>query len=600
MQHHLKLLRYAKPYRGFLLFILALTFATSFLATLQPWPMKLLVDHVLGNTPPPGYLLRFLEKFSLPSSPSVLLSVIALTGLLLFALESIVEIGLTWAWTVAGRRMVNDLAQDLFARLQRRSLLFHSRSQVGDLLSRVTGDSWCVHEIIDVLVFSPAQAVLILAGMLFLMLRLDPGLTGILFILAPLMVVSSLLLGKKIRAAARSKREIECGIQSHLQETLTGIPVVQTFVQEEREQQRFRRAADSAIRAQQKATILTGMNSLFSGIVTTLGTGIVLWAGARHVLDGRLSIGGLLVFIVYLNSLQTQIKTLATIFPSLEKVRVGVDRVLEVLGSTPEVKETAGARKLHICKGHIRFEGVTYGYNPGQAVFSKVSLEINPGETVAILGSTGAGKSTLVNLIPRFMDPWSGRVTVDGYDIRELELRSLRTQVAMVLQEPFLLSLSVAENIAFGRRDVSQGQIEAAARRANAHNFIERLPDGYNSIIGERGATLSGGERQRLAIARALLKDAPILVLDEPTSAVDSATEHLILQALERLMHERTVIVIAHRLSTIRRADRIVVLRNGHIEEAGTHHELLKRRGVYANLHRLQRHTFDPIITATG
>ncbi len=599
MRHYLKLLRYAKPYRSLLLLIFGLTMVASLLAAAQPWPMKFLADYVLGSTATPDYFNETLKSLSLSSSPSLLLSAIAIANLVLFGLNSVVEIGLTWTWTVAGRRMVNDLALDLFAALQRRSLLFHTRSRVGDLLSRVTGDNWCLHEIIDIL-FSPGHALMILCTMIFLMFRLDAALTGLLLLLAPLMVASSFFFGKQIRAAAKNKREIECNIQSHLQETLTGIPVVQTFVQEEREQSRFRRAADSAIHAEQHATILSHLNGFFSGMVSTIGTGIVLLVGATHVIDGRLTIGSLLVFIVYLSSLQTQIKTLAKIYPSLETVRIGVNRVFEILASAPEIQSPANPKRLTRVDGFIRFENVTFGYEPSSPVFKNINLEVKPGETLAIVGSTGAGKSTIAGLIPRFMDPWEGRVALDGTDIRQLELKSLRAQISIVLQESFLFPVSVAENIAYGNPHASQKQIEAAARQANAHLFIDQLPAGYSTIIGERGATLSGGERQRLAIARAILKNAPILILDEPTSAVDSLTEFLILEALERLTHDRTVIVIAHRLSTIQQADRIVVLRDGQIQESGTHRELLQQRGIYANLHGLQLRSLDTAIAAAG
>jgi ATP-binding cassette subfamily B protein len=521
-------------------------------------------------------------------TPRGLLAWVAMAGLAIYAANCAADVGLTRAWVRVGQRMVYRLAADLFATLQRRSLLFHSRTSVGDCLSRVTGDSWCVYKIVDTLFFTPKYALIMIAGMVVVMAQMDVGLTLLSLAVAPLMAGSAVVLGKPVRAASRRRREVESRIQAHVQQTLTGMPVVQAFTQERRQKRLFRLFSRDAIRAQRRSTLIGSLSGLTSGLTVTLGTGVVLWIGARHVLHGRLSLGGLLMFLTYLGSLQAQLKALTGVYSSLQEIGASTDRVLEVLGSEPEVADAPGAARLRRAAGHVRVEAVTFGYDPGRPVLRGVSLDLPAGRTVAVVGATGAGKSTLAGLVPRLFDPWAGRVSLDGRDVRGLRLRDLRARVAVVLQEPFLFPLSVAENVAYGRPGASRDDIEAAARAAGAHPFIERLPRGYDTVVGERGATLSGGERQRLSIARAFLKDAPVLILDEPTSALDAETESLLLGALRQLSEGRTTLIIAHRLSTVRHADRIAVLHHGQVAEEGTHDELMALVGRYAHLYTIQ------------
>lgn len=575
-----------------LLLILFLTGISSAASALHPWPLKLLVDYALGNEAVPEAVRGALESLSVGITPVVLIVVAACSGLGLFVIQSALDVILSWSWTSAGQRMVFDLAADLFHRLQRFSFVFHVRQGIGESLSRLTGDTYCVYSLAHGLLVGPAHQILVMGSMGLVAWKLEPTLTGVTLITVPALAASALFFGEKLQRTSRVTREAETRLMGFVHQTLSAIPIVQAFGTRLLNRRTFERLAASATAATKKGSLFKDVYGMVNGLALTLGTALVLFLGGKRVMAEAMSVGDLLVFLAYLRSWHDATQELLRTYGELRSVKASMDRVMDILETPEEVKEIPGAKaltphRLHSGR-HVRLEGVTFGYEPGRPVLKSLSMEARPGEMVAIVGPSGAGKSTLASLIPRFFDPWEGRVSMDGQDLRELKLSSVRSQVALVLQDPFLLPITIAENIAYGNPGANLRQIEEAAKMAGAHEFILRLPRGYETVLSERGANLSGGERKRLAIARAILKDAPVLVLDEPTSAVDVRTEAEIMEALEKLMQGRTTVVIAHRLSTIRRAHRIVVLQEGAVAESGTHEELLRKGGLYARLHSRQ------------
>jgi len=581
------MLRYAVPHWRGLLVIGAMMAASIGLSLVGPWPTKILVDYVLGDRPMPHALRGFFSALPGPSSKEYILLWVAIATIAVFLAKTFVEMVQSYVGVGVRQRMTYGLGADLFLHLQRLSLRFHSRRPVGDSIARVTGDPSCVPAIVLDAMLPVLQSLALLATMFVIMWQLQSMLTLVALGVVPFIALSIRIFGLRMKRRARARRDLEGRMMSIVQETLSAMPVVQAFAREDFEYERFQRYAADTVTAAKRANLSGLMFTLFVGLSTAVGTGTVLWFGGRLVIDGRMTTGTLLVFLAYLASLYDPLNTIAYTGQTLSYAFAQADRVRELLDTPIEVEDSPGAREADM-RGVIRYEDVSFGYEPDRPVLEHISLEARPGDVIAIVGPTGAGKTTLVNLLIRFFDPWTGRITVNGEDLRTFRYRSVREQVALVLQDPFIFPYSVTENIAYGRPDAARDEIEAAAVAANADEFIRRLPDGYQTVIGERGTTLSGGEKQRLSIARAFLKDAPVLILDEPTSALDARTEALLLEALQRLMLGRITFIVAHRLSTIHAADKILLLDHGRIVEHGTHPELLLHNGLYADLYRRQ------------
>ncbi len=575
--------RYARPQWRGLLVLFATMFANIGLELLRPWPLKLVVDNVLGDEKLPS-VLRALPGVA---GPHGLLIWVAVATLLIFLLGTVTQMIYTYSALRLGQRMTFGLAADLFAHLQRLSVLFHARRPLGDLMSRVTGDSWCINTLVADALVPAVQALVTLVAIFVVMWNLEPTLTLLALGVTPFFVIVIRVLGRPIKDRNREQRDLEGSMMSLVEQSLGAVPAVQAFTREDHEVRRFRSYADQTIVAYVRATVAGLWFELFAGLITTIGTAAVIYVGADLALKGELTAGTIIVFLSYLSSLYDPLDSITHTTQTIQGAAAEADRVSEILETEPAITDRPGARDARVT-GPIRFEGVGFGYEPDRPILKDISFEAKPGDVIAIVGPTGAGKTTLMNLLVRFFDPGEGRITIDGVDLRDMRHQSLRKQIAMVLQDPFIFPLTLAENIAYGRPDASPAEIEGAARSASADEFIEGQPEGYDTVVGERGTTLSGGEKQRVSIARAFLKDSPVLILDEPTSALDARTEAELLEALERLMAGRISFIIAHRLSTIRRATRILVLDQGRLAESGTHEELLESGGLYEALYRRQ------------
>ena len=580
MSQRRELLEYARPHRRAIVLLVATMAADIALQLAEPWPLKLVLDDVIGHHHTPSFIASVLPG---STSPATLALYAALATIVVFAAKAGSSAWYTYASLRLGQRLVLALAGDAFSHLQRLSMRQHSERELGDTIARVTGDTYCLSTLVTDAGIPAVQAALTLLAVMAVLWTLQPVLSLVAIAVLPGLFVIIRALSGSIQDRARDQRDRESDVYSAVEQTFSALPLVQSFAQEQREERRFRAAVWEASTATLRATLAGLRFEIAAGVVTAIGTAAVIYIGARLALDHELTAGSIVVFLAYLQALYGPIDSIANAGSTIQGARAEAQRVLELLHTEPEVQERPGAidARLH---GPVRLRGVRFGYEPGRVVLDGIELEAAPGETIALVGPSGAGKSTLVRLICRLHEPWSGAVTIGARDVQQLTLRSLRSQIALVTQDALLMPVTVAENIAYGRPEASPTEIVNAARRARAHDFIAALPDGYATRLAERGADLSGGERQRLAIARAFLKDAPVLILDEPTAALDPETEAALVEACAELKEGRVTFVIAHRLSTIRTADRIVVLDHGRIVESGTHAELAGFDGRYAQM----------------
>jgi subfamily B ATP-binding cassette protein MsbA len=586
-KNRLKITFLLRPYWKRLTIAFIAVLVESGMDLLEPWPLKVVLDDVLGTKAMAAWLASAIAA-TFGHGSYAILTFAAVAVLFIATLGAISSYTENYLTTTVGQWIMHDLRRTVYHHIQRLSLAYYDRQQTGDLISRVTGDIDAIQDFISSALLGILVDVLTLLGMLGVMFYLNWQFTLLALSVTPVLFAVVYSFTRRIKKASRQVRKKEGEIISTIQEVFTSIRVVKAFASEDYEQRRLDRESLQSVEIALRARGLKAMLSPIVQIVVAVGTCLVLWYGARLVMAGTLSTGGLVVFLLYLGKMYKPMRDLSKMTDTASKAAVGFERIKEILETDRQVKNLPGSRRAPSFKGKIEFINVRFEYDRNRPALRDIDLKIEPGQVAAFVGPTGAGKSTVISLIPRFYDPTSGQVRIDGFDVRRFKIKSLRQQISFVLQETVLFHAPVWQNIAYGRPEATHAEIVRAAQLANAHEFIEKLAAGYDTMVGERGVTLSGGQRQRIAIARAVIRNSPVLILDEPTSGLDASSEMLVIEALGRLMEGKTSIIIAHRLSTIRRADVIFVVRDGQIVERGNHAELLALGGLYSELYETQ------------
>lgn len=584
-----------KPYRGTLILILLAMLLQMAAAVAAPWPLKVILDNVVGEHKLPRGLSEFLRpwmsvgsKMEIAAAAAIALVVIALVG----AVASYVA---DYYVASVGQWVANDLRIRTYDHLQQLSLHYYSTHDLGTLLSTITADVQTIQAFASASTLGILVDMLTIVGMLAIMFWLNWDFTLVAVAITPFVLLMISRFKRAIKKATKEVRKQQSEMMTVVQQGLESIRVVMAFGRQDLEEKELSLVSQATVDAALKARKVKALLSPTVAVIVSLCTAFVLWRSSALILKGSMTAGALIVFLAYLAQFFKPVKDLATMTNSIAQTAVGVDRVRAILESADVTSEKPDARVPESLLGDIEFDRVCFGYTQEMQVLNDVSFKITAGQSIGVVGPTGGGKSTIASLIPRFYDPVAGKVTIDGVDLRDYQLRGLRGQIAYVLQETVLFRGSVADNIAYGKGNATRDEIVSAAKLANADEFIAKMPQQYETIVGDRGETLSGGQRQRIGIARAIIRNSPILILDEPTASLDSESEKLVIDALKKLMKGRTVITIAHRLSTIQDADNILVLKNGSLAEQGTHGQLMILGGLYADLHRTQ---FDQLSVA--
>ena len=577
-----------RPYRGTLFIILIAMLVQTAMSVAGPWPLKIILDNVVGSHKLSPWLDNLLRPILSGGSKMQIAAAAAIAAVVIAVLGAIASYVANYYTTSVGQWVANDLRIRTYHHLQQLSLSYYDSHQTGTLLSTITADVQTIQGFASSSTLGIVVDLFTIVAMLFIMFWLNWDFTMIAVAVTPFMLLLVSRFKKVVKKATHEVRKEQSKIVSVVEAGLQSMRVVKAFGRENLAEAELAEVSHATVDASLKARRVKALLSPIVSITVAICTAVVLWRGSALILAGAMTAGALTVFLSYLTKFFKPVQDLATMTNTIAQAAVGVDRVRAILDADTIIPDRPDAREPQKLKGDIEFEHVAFAYSADAPVLKDVNFKIQAGQLVGLVGSTGGGKSTIVSLIPRFYDPSAGVIKIDGVDIREFKFHAMREQIGYVLQETVLFEGTVRENIAYGREGVTEQQIVEAAKLANADEFIARMPHGYDTMVGERGETLSGGQRQRIGIARAVIRNNPILILDEPTAALDTESERLVIEALERLMKGRTVITIAHRLSTIRDANKIIVLKDGVVAEEGTHDELVARGGVYAELYRIQ------------
>jgi ABC-type multidrug transport system fused ATPase/permease subunit len=577
-----------RPYRGWLAIVFVAMLVEIAMSLAAPWPLKLVIDDALGNHHLPHWLAWAHEYAGFGKHTlgvALFAGVATLAIAVIGAIASYID---NYFTTSAGQWVANDLRLRIYEHLHRLSLRYYDHAKTGALVSTITTDVATIQDFASSSTLEIVIDLLTIVFMVGLMFWLDWDFTLIAVVFIPVLLLFVFNLKKAVKEATRAVRRRQSDVLSIVQRGLGSMRVTKAFGRQDLEVAHLEAASHATVAAALRARSIKSLMSPMVSIVVAICTAVVLWKGTSLIIAGTMTAGALTVYLAYLKKFFKPVKDLASMTSTIAQTTVALERIQAILSADEVISERPGAIDPGRVRGAISFDRVSFGYDQNSPVLQEVSFDIEPGQVVGIVGPTGSGKSTLLSLLPRFYDPALGRVLIDGIDITHYKLAALRSQIGFVLQDTMLLHGTIRENIAYGRPEATEEEIVEAARIANAEEFISRMPHGYDSMVGERGETLSGGQRQRIAIARAVIRNSPILILDEPTAALDTESEHLVIEALRRLMKGRTVIMIAHRLSTLVDADKIIVLKDGIVAEEGTHEVLIARGGVFSELHRIQ------------